>query len=353
MKQYKSSALDVFIEYVVKNKCSDLHLSSGSCPIVRIDGDLATIPNTKVLGNDDIMAIFNAIMNDKQKSIYHEKMELDFSLKTDFNARFRVNTFMTINGSAAVLRTIPAKNITLLEISAPAIVTELCKLKQGLILVVGPTGSGKSTTLAAMINHINDNFRRHIITIEDPVEFTYKSNLSLVNQREVGFNTESFPDALRAALREDPNVIMVGEMRDLETMRLALTAAETGHLVMATLHTNSAAQSINRIIDVFPLNDKELVRSMLSSSLRAVISQRLVKKVGGGRAAIYEVMIANTSIRNLIREDKVPQISSMIEIGKKQGMITIKDSILDLFNRRVISKEIAEDLLGAISSSSH
>lgn len=349
MKQYRSNNLDVFIEYVVKNKASDLHLSAGVCPIVRIDGELTPIPSSRILESVDIMEMFNSVMNDKQKAFYHEKMELDFSLKTRFGYRFRVNAFMTMNGPAAVFRAIPDHDITLLEISAPAILTELCKLKQGLVLVVGPTGSGKSTTLAAMINYVNDNFRRHIITIEDPVEFTYKSNLSLVNQREVGFHTTSFPDALRAALREDPNVIMVGEMRDLETMRLALTAAETGHLVMATLHTNSAAQSINRIIDVFPFNDKELVRSMLSSSLKAIISQRLVKKVGGGRAAIYEVMIANTSIRNLIREDKVPQISSMIEIGKKQGMITVKDSILDLFNRKIISKETAEELLGTVS----
>jgi twitching motility protein PilT len=347
MKQHNYGALDSFIEYAIKNKSSDLHLSVESPPIIRVDGELSAIPNQKILTAKDIMEMFSGIMTDKQKAIYHEKMELDFSLKTKFGTRFRVNSFMTINGPAAVLRSIPDKNITLLEISAPEILADLCKLKQGLVLVVGPTGSGKSTTLAATINHINDNYKRHIITIEDPVEFTYKSNLSLVNQREVGFNTVSFPSALRSALREDPDVIMVGEMRDLETIRLALTAAETGHLVMATLHTNSAAQSINRIIDVFPFNDKDLVRSMLSSSLKAIVSQRLVKKDGGGRVAVYEVMIANSSIRNLIREDKIPQISSMIEIGRKQGMITVKDSILDLFNRKIISKETAEDLLSA------
>ncbi|MES2676696.1 MAG: type IV pilus twitching motility protein PilT [Pseudomonadota bacterium] len=340
-----NSTLDSFIEYVTAHKASDLHLSSGNYPIVRIDGELFQIPDTKILESVELFEMLDSVMTESQRSNYREKLELDFSIKTRLTNRFRVNVFTTINGPAAVFREIPSESITLLEISAPAVLSDLCKLNQGLVLVVGPTGSGKSTTLAAMINHINDNYKRHIITIEDPVEFTYKSNLSLINQREVGFNTNSFPNALRSALREDPNVIMVGEMRDLETIRLALTAAETGHLVMATLHTNSAAQSINRIIDVFPSSDKDLVRSMVSSSLKAVISQRLAKKEGGGRSAIYEVMIANNSIRNLIREDKIPQINSMIEIGKKQGMVTAKDSILDLFNRKIISKETAESLL--------
>ena len=302
--------LENFIEYVVKHKASDLHLSAGNYPITRIDGELSQIPNTKIIESVELFAMLDSIMNELQRNTYKEEFELDFAMKSKFNNRFRVNVFNTINGPAAVFREIPSESITL-------------------------------------INHINANYKRHIITIEDPVEFTYKSNLSLINQREVGFNTESFPIALRSALREDPNVIMVGEMRDLETIHLALTAAETGHLVMATLHTKSAAQSINRIIDVFPAADKDLVRSMVASSLKAVISQRLVKKENGGRTAIYEVMIANTSIKNLIREDKVQQINSMIEIGKKQGMVTSKDSILDLFNRKVISKETAEELLGS------
>jgi twitching motility protein PilT len=339
--------LENFIEYVVKHKASDLHLSAGNYPITRIDGELSQIPNTKIIESVELFEMLDSIMNELQRNTFKEELELDFSMKSKFNNRFRVNVFNTINGPAAVFREIPSESITLLEISAPAIVSEICKLHQGLVLVVGPAGSGKSTTLAAMINHINTNYKRHIITIEDPVEFTYKSNLSLINQREVGFNTESFPIALRSALREDPNVIMVGEMRDLETIHLALTAAETGHLVMATLHTKSAAQSINRIIDVFPAADKDLVRSMVASSLKAVISQRLVKKENGGRTAIYEVMITNNSIKNLIREDKAQQINSMIEIGKKQGMVTSKDSILDLFNRKVISKETAEELLGS------
>ena len=342
-----NSTLDNFIEYVIKHKASDLHLSAGNYPITRIDGELSCIPYADIIDSAELFEILDSIMNELQRNAYREKLELDFSIKSKSNNRFRVNVFTTINGPAAVFREIPSETINLLEISAPEVLSEICKLHQGLVLVVGPTGSGKSTTLAAMINHINDNYKRHIITIEDPVEFTYKSNLSLINQREVGVNTESFPAALRSALREDPNVIMVGEMRDLETIRLALTAAETGHLVMATLHTNSAAQSINRIIDVFPSTDKDLVRSMVASSLKAVISQRLAKKENGGRAAIYEIMIANNSIKNLIREDKIPQINSMIEIGKNQGMLTAKDSILDLFNRKIISKETAEGLLGS------
>jgi twitching motility protein PilT len=235
--------------------------------------------------------------------------------------------------------------MSLEKIGAPAIFNELCKLSQGLILVVGPTGSGKSTTLTSILNHINNQYKHHIITIEDPIEFVYKSQSSLINQREVFTNTKSFPAALKAAMREDPDVIMVGEMRDLETMSLALTAAETGHLVMGTLHTNSAAQTINRIIDVFPSSDKDLVRSMISSSIRAIISQRLVKKKGGGRAAVYEIMIANQSIKNLIREDKIPQINSMIEIGRKQGMVTSKDSVFDLFNRGIITEEVLENFI--------
>lgn len=345
----KNIALSIenFIEYVVKNKASDLHLSSGNYPMVRIDGELAIIEDSVVIEGAELLEILDSVMNDKQKIAYRDKLELDFSITSaKSNNRFRVNTFFTSNGPAAVFREIPSQAVLLSQIAAPIVLNDLCKLHQGLVLVVGPTGSGKSTTLAAMINHINATYRRHVLTIEDPIEFTYKSDLCLINQREIGFSTESFPNALRAALREDPNVIMVGEMRDLETIKLALTAAETGHLVMATLHTNSAAQSINRIIDVFPSSDKDLVRSMLSASLKAVISQRLVKRIGGGRAAVYEVMLANTSIRNLIREDKIPQITSMIEIGRKQGMLTVKDSVLDLFNNKIITKETAQEVLG-------
>ncbi|MFT6331990.1 MAG: twitching motility protein PilT [Lentimonas sp.] len=338
--------LDIHIEYVIRNKASDLHLSSGNYPMVRIDGEITPIKDTKIIDGIEIMEILNAIMNDKQKDKYQKEKELDFSIKTRFGGhRFRVNAFLTINGPAAVFREISSKALSLSELNAPEILAELCKLEKGLILVTGPTGSGKSTTLTAMVNNINDNYKRHIITVEDPIEFVYKSHNSLINQREVGSTTNSFPNALKSAMREDPDVIMVGEMRDLETIGLALTAAETGHLVIGTLHTNSAAQSVNRIIDVFPSDDKSLVRSMLSSSLKAIISQRLVKKKGGGRAAVYEILIATTSIKNLIREDQIPQINSMIEIGSKKGMVTAKASIMALLNSGTISEKTAESLL--------
>ena len=340
--------LDKIIEYATNHKASDIHLSSKHPPIIRVDGSLFKIPKSSPLTSIELFNSLTSYMNDRQKNVYKTTMELDFTITSKCNNRFRINVFRTINGVSATFREIPSKPITLEDIDAPSILSELCKLKQGLILVVGATGSGKSTTLSALINHINNNYKYHIITIEDPVEFTHKSVMSLINQREIGSNTVSFPNALRSALREDPDVIMIGEMRDLETTRLALTAAETGHLVLATLHTNSATQSINRIIDVFPSEDKDISRSMLASSLKAVISQRLVKKTNGGRAAIYEIMIINTSIRNLIREDKAHQIFSMIEISKKQGMITYKDSILKLFNNKEIDKEYTEILLGTI-----
>ena len=342
------SAIALFeklISAVEKFKASDLHLSTGNLPILRIDGELRPVGGEDPLKSEELSEILDAIMSERQRTIYKEELELDFSVVSKSGKRFRVNSFYNTKGPAVVFREIPTEAISLLEISAPAILSSICKLTQGLVLVVGPTGSGKSTTLSAMINHINENYKRHIITIEDPIEFTYESHLSLINQREVGSSTKCFPSALRSALREDPDVILVGEMRDLETIKLALTAAETGHLVFGTLHTNSAAKSINRIIDVFPSSDKGLVRSMLSTSLKCVISQRLVKRQDEGRTAVYEVMIANNSIRNLIREDKIPQINSMIEIGRKQGMITFKDSILDLVNRKIISKDTAERLL--------
>lgn len=341
-------SLAKLLDYTIVNKCSDLHLSSGHPPFVRIDGDLMAVPDMPPFSEEMMLEVIHSMMNDFQKKTYEETFEVDFSIPAGDGSRFRVNSFKTINGSASVLRLIPAKSMTLDEMMAPKIFHSLCKLHKGLILVTGPTGSGKSTTLSAMINSINDNFRRHIITIEDPVEFVYKSNKSLINQREIGPDTLSFSNALKSALREDPNVILVGEMRDLETMRLALTASETGHLVFGTLHTNSASESVNRIIDVFPANDKGLIRSMLSSSLRAVVSQRLIKKEGGGRCAAYEIMLANNAIRNLIREDKVSQINSIIEISKKFGMITMKDSVLALAEKGVISKQVAEDTIALV-----
>ncbi|MFT6077293.1 MAG: twitching motility protein PilT [Rickettsiales bacterium] len=346
-----NSTLDKLIDYIIKNKASDLHISSGNNPMARIDGELGDIPEFKALNNTEVSDILFSIMSDVQKDDYLKNMELDFSMQTSSGYRFRINAFNNIHGPAAALREIPSESISLEGISAPPVLTELCKLHQGLILVVGPTGSGKSTTLAAMLNHLNYNYKHHIITVEDPVEFVYKSDTSLINQREVGSSTKSFPDALKSAMREDPDVLMVGELRDLKTIKLALTAAETGHLVMATLHTNSAAQSINRIIDVFPSSDKDLARSMVSSSLAAVVSQRLAKKKGGGRVAVYEIMVANNSIRNLIRENKIPQINSMIEMGKKQGMTTAKDSLLSLLNKGLIDQKVAEGLLKSMTGS--
>lgn len=336
-------AVEKILSYAKKQGCSDVHITTGAVPMVRIDGDVAPIPGTSPLGEAQVYEMIHSVMNENQKKVYAEKLELDFAIQIGEDLRFRVNAFHTINGPAAAFREIPNGIKTLSDLHVPEAVRGLGNLSKGLVLVVGPTGSGKSTTLAALIDHINSNQEVHIITIEDPVEFVHKNKKALVNQREVGVSTLSFANALKSALREDPDVILVGELRDVETIQLALTAAETGHLVLATLHTSSAAQTINRIIDVFPSEDKAVVRSMLSSSIRAVVSQRLLKKEGGGRCAAYEVMIANVSIRNLIREDKLPQINSIMELGKKAGMCTMKDSIAELLERGFISKETAED----------
>lgn len=337
--------IEKILAYAKKQNCSDVHITSGSPPMLRIDGDIVQIPNVPPLTNKQVLEIIHSITNDAQKKVYEEKMELDFSIQVSENLRFRVNAFRTVNGAAAVFREIPVEIKTLAALHAPEILRSLSHCKKGLILVVGPTGSGKSTTLAALIDHINNQYAHHIITIEDPVEFVHKSKKSLINQREIGSSTLSFANALRGALREDPDVILVGEMRDNETIHLALTAAETGHLVLGTLHTSSAAQTISRIIDVFSADDKPTVRTMLSTSIKAVISQRLLKKQGGGRCAAYEIMIGNSSIRNLIREDKIPQINSIIELSKKNGMCLMRDSINDLLLKNFISPEVAEEAL--------
>ena len=341
--------LQKLIDYSIASKASDLHLSSGHTPFVRVDGELVPVPEMPPLSDDLAMEMIGSMMYDHQKKIYQDTMECDLSIPIPDGSRLRVNAFRAVNGPATVLRLIPAESMSLDQIMVPKVVHSLCRLHKGLVLVVGPTGSGKSTTLSAMISSINENHNRHIITIEDPIEFIYKSKKSLINQREVGADTLSFANALKSALREDPNVILVGEMRDLETIRLALTASETGHLVFATLHTNSASETVNRIIDVFPPDDKQLIRSMLSVSLKAVISQRLIKKEGGGRVAAYEVLLANNAIRNLIREDRVSQINSIIEISKKYGMVTIKDSILELIEKGLINKQVGENLIESIS----
>lgn len=328
----------------VKNGASDLHLSATNPPLMRVDGDMIPV-NAPPLTGDMVKQMLYAIMTEQQRSEYEREYEIDFSISFGTEMRFRVNAFNTVDGPASVFRTIPTKVFSLEDLGAPEVLKKLCGLHKGLILVTGPTGSGKSTTLAAMVDYINQNYSHHILTIEDPVEFVHKSKRSLINQREVGASTKSFARALKSALREDPNVILVGEMRDLETIHLAMTAAETGHLVMGTLHTNSAPKTIDRIIDVFPANDKEMVRAMLSVSLEAIIAQTLLKKKGGGRIAAHEILLGTPAVRNLIREGKVPQISSMMQMGSKLGMTTMKDSLYKLVEADKVEADVVRHIL--------
>ncbi|HEV2213078.1 MAG TPA: type IV pilus twitching motility protein PilT, partial [Gammaproteobacteria bacterium] len=286
------------LAFGVKNKASDLHLSAGVPPMIRVDGDVRRI-NMPALEHKDVHDMVYDIMNDKQRKDYEEFLECDFSFEIPNLARFRVNAFNQNRGSGAVFRTIPSKILSLEDLNAPGIFKDISDNPRGIVLVTGPTGSGKSTTLAGMINYKNESEFGHILTIEDPIEFVHESKKCLINQREVHRDTLGFNEALRSALREDPDVILVGEMRDLETIRLALSGAETGHLVFGTLHTSSAAKTIDRIVDVFPAAEKDMVRSMISESLRAVISQSLLKKIGGGRVAAHEIMIGTPAIRNL------------------------------------------------------
>jgi twitching motility protein PilT len=328
------------LAFSVKNNASDLHLSAGLPPMIRVDGDIRRI-NVPALEHKEVHALVYDIMNDKQRRDYEEFLETDFSFELPGVARFRVNAFNQERGSAAVFRTIPSKVLTLEELGCPKFFQEVTRHPRGLIVVTGPTGSGKSTTLAAMIDYINSNDYSHILTIEDPIEFVHPSKKSLINQREVHRDTLGFNEALRSALREDPDVILVGEMRDLETIRLALTAAETGHLVFGTLHTSSAAKTIDRVIDVFPGNEKGIIRSMLSESLQAVITQALLKKNGGGRTAAWEIMVGSPAIRNLIRENKIAQMYSAIQTGRKDGMQTLDQHLLELVEKGVVSRQIA------------
>ncbi len=325
------------LAFSVKHNASDLHLSAGLPPMIRVDGDIRRI-NIPELEHKVVHALVYDIMNDKQRKDFEEFYETDFSFEIPGLARFRVNAFNQDRGASAVFRTIPSKVLTLEDLGCPSTFKDIVNVPRGLVLVTGPTGSGKSTTLAAMMDYKNDNEYAHILTIEDPIEFVHTSKKCLINQREVHRDTLGFAEALRSALREDPDIILVGELRDLETIRLALTAAETGHLVFGTLHTSSAAKTIDRIIDVFPAGEKSMVRSMLSESLRAVVSQTLMKKIGGGRTAAWEIMIGTPAIRNLIREDKVAQMYSAIQTGQAVGMHTLDQHLQEIVKKGMVSR---------------
>nr|VFJ91433.1 MAG: pilus retraction ATPase PilT [Candidatus Kentron sp. LFY] len=327
------------LAFGVKSGCSDLHLSAGLPPMIRVDGDMRRI-DMPALTNQDVHALILATMDPGQRKDYEEFLEIDFSFQIPDLARFRVNAFTQHRGSGAVFRVIPREIPSLIDLGA-ANLGEIANLPRGMVLVTGPTGSGKSTTLAAMVDHRNKTQYGHILTVEDPIEFIHESKKCLVNQREVHRHTRGFDHALRSALREDPDVILIGEMRDPDTIRLALTAAETGHLVFGTLHTSSAAKTMNRIVDVFPAAEKEMIRAMLSESLQAVIAQILVGKTGGGRVAAREIMIATPAIRNLIRENKIAQIYSAIQTGRQFGMQTLSQNIDELVAAETIPRHEA------------
>ena len=328
------------LAFGVKQGASDLHLSAGLPPMIRVDGDIRRI-NVPEMEHKQVHDMIYDIMSDKQRKDYEEFLETDFSFEIPGLARFRVNAFNHNRGAGGVFRTIPSKILSLEDLGAPKIFEEISEYPRGIGLVTGPTGSGKSTTLAAMVDYKNDTEYGHILTVEDPIEFVHESKKCLVNQREVHRDTLGFNEALRSALREDPDTILVGEMRDLETIRLALSAAETGHLVFGTLHTSSAAKTIDRIVDVFPAAEKSMVRSMLSESLKAVISQTLMKKIGGGRVAAHEIMIGTPAIRNLIREDKIAQMYSAIQTGQNVGMQTLDQNLKTLLAAGIVAKEEA------------
>ena len=330
------------LAFGVKNGASDLHLSAGLPPMIRVDGDVRRI-NLPAMDHKQVHGLIYDIMNDKQRKDFEEFLETDFSFEVPGVARFRVNAFNQNRGAGAVFRTIPSKVLSMEDLGQGQVFKDICEFPRGIVLVTGPTGSGKSTTLAAMLDYINETRYEHILTIEDPIEFVHESKKCLLNQREVHRDTLGFAEALRSALREDPDIILVGEMRDLETIRLALTAAETGHLVFGTLHTTSAAKTIDRVVDVFPAAEKAMVRSMLSESLQAVISQTLLKKQGGGRVAAHEIMIGTPAIRNLIREDEVAQMYSAIQTGASLGMQTLDQCLGDLVRKGHVSIELARE----------
>ncbi len=333
--------LTQLLAFTMQNKASDLHLSPGNLPIVRVHGDLRRIKTDTPLTSDSIRTMLYSVMTEQQRADYEKDLEIDFAISFGEKARFRVNAFTTRTGSASVFRTIPSDIPTIEQLDLPPVMRRFAELEKGLVIVTGATGSGKSTTLASLVNHININMDRHIITIEDPVEFFHTSKKSLVNHREIGRDTESFSRALKSALREDPDVILVGEMRDYETMSLALTAAETGHLVFATLHASTAAKAVDRMIDVFPTGDKPMARTMLAGSMQGVVSQTLLPRMNGGRVAAFEILVGTNAVRNLVRENQVPQIYSMIQTGSRYGMVTMEDYVQSLLEQGAISPEDA------------
>lgn len=336
------------LAFAQKNKASDLHLVAAKEPMVRIDGGLKPIKSGP-LDPDTVKTMLYSIMTEEQRSDYEAEKEIDFAIAFGEESRFRVNAYTTTTGSAAAFREIPTKIPSLEDLNAPDIFKRFAETERGMVLVTGPTGSGKSTTLAAMVDYMNTNTDRHILTIEDPVEFVHSSKKALINHREVGRHTDSFARALKSALREDPDVILVGEMRDHETISLALTAAETGHLVMGTLHTSSAAKTVDRIIDVFPAGEQGMVRAMIAGSLQAVVSQVLLKKAGGGRVAAHEIMVGTSAVRNLIREAKIPQIYSMIQVGQRYGMQTMDEALKQLIDAGLVDTGEAEEVAAMAS----
>jgi twitching motility protein PilT len=336
-----SYSLEQLLKSIKDYKASDLHLNVNSEPMLRIDGRLTPL-NLPKLTKEDVVELCYSVLTERQKSALEDQLELDFSFEIPKVARFRANYYFERENLAAAFRIIPERPLSLDELNAPAIFKKIVRKEKGLILVTGPTGSGKSTTLAAMINEINESFAKHILTIEDPIEFVHQHKKSLVSQREVGRDTKAFLNALKSALREDPDVILIGEMRDKETIGAAITAAETGHLVMGTLHTNSAVQTINRIVNVFPANEQDQIRTQLSMAILAVISQSLLPKIGGGRVAAHEIMINNPAIANLIRENKIAQIYSQMQLNQgSTGMQTMNQVLAEYVRRHIIDKETA------------
>ncbi|MDV2859629.1 type IV pilus twitching motility protein PilT [Psychrobacter sp. CAM01] len=340
MAEKNTLSIEDLLRFTVKHKASDLHISAGMPAMIRVDGEMTRI-NMPAMTHQSVHQLIYDIMNDKQRADFEEFFETDFSFEIPNLARFRVNAFNQNRGAGAVFRTIPSKVLTMEDLGMGDVFKRVSDFKRGVVLVTGPTGSGKSTTLAAMIDYINESRKEHILTIEDPIEFVHESKKSLINQREVHRDTLGFEPALRSALREDPDVILVGELRDLETIRLALTAAETGHLVFGTLHTSSAAKTIDRVIDVFPAAEKDMIRAMLSESLQAVISQTLLRRQAGGRIAAHEIMLGTPAIRNLIRENKIAQMYSAIQTGAGDGMITLDQTLKNLVAKGTISKDVA------------